>query len=63
MSCDQIHEWLCIENKQDKFRAGQLHEVVCLEECFDQLYRMLPIGQAVLMKIPALCQDLKGCDL
>ena len=41
-----------------KFHANNL---ACLRWCYDQLCQMLRIGQAVLIEIHALCQDLKGC--
>ena len=43
-----------------KFHANNL---ACLKGCHDQLCQMLRTGQAVLIKIHALCQDLKGYHL
>ena len=43
-----------------KFHANNL---ACLIGCYDQLCQMLRTGQAVLIKIHVICQDLNGYHL
>ena len=39
------------------------NDVACIKGCCDQLCQMLRTGQAVSIKIPVFCQDLKGYHL
>ena len=47
----------------DMCRKFHTNNVACLRGCYDQLYQILRTGQAVLVKIHVLCQDLKGYHL
>ena len=47
----------------DMCRIFHANNVACLKGCYDQLCQMLRTGQAVLVKIHVIFQDLKAYNL